>query len=99
MFLKEYCVYMLRCSDNTYYTGVTNDIERRFNEHIFGYDANSYTFKRRPLTIVFTQSFKDIEQAIAFEKRLKKWSKKKKEALINQDFEKLPGLAKKNFGK
>ncbi len=90
-------VYLLLCNDGTYYTGVTNDAERRFNEHQNGNDPNSYTFRRRPLQLAYVQTFLDPTSAIAFEKRLKKWSKAKKEALINGDFNELPGLSKKKF--
>ena len=90
-------VYMLKCSDGTYYTGVTNDVDRRFNEHQSGISPTSYTFRRRPLRLVYYQMFNDPTQAIAFEKRLKKWSKAKKEALIDGRFNELPGLSKKKF--
>ena len=97
--MKSYYVYILLCADKTYYTGVTNDIERRFNEHCDGRNVTSYTFSRRPVEIVFCETFYDIEKAIAYEKRLKKWSQKKKEALIQEKFELLPTLAKKKFKK
>ena len=92
-----YYVYILKCSDNTYYTGVTNDIYRRLNEHQEGKDANSYTFKRKPVQLVFYTEFSNVEVAIEKEKQIKKWSKNKKEALINGNFEMLPNLAKKKF--
>ena len=83
------CVYMLKCSDNSYYTGVTNNLEKRLNEHENGIDSECYTYFRRPLKVVFYQIFNDPLQAIAFEKRIKGWSRKKKEAIINDDWEKL----------
>lgn len=92
-----YYVYILRCSDNTYYTGVTNDVVRRFNEHQEGKDSNSYTFKRKPVQLVFYTEFSNIEVAIEKEKQIKKWSKNKKEALIDGKYELLPNLAKKEF--
>ena len=85
-----YYVYILKCSDNTYYTGVTNDLERRFNEHLVGTIPDSYTFSRRPVELVFHQIFNDIKLAIAFEKKVKDWSRKKKEAIINDNWDKLP---------
>lgn len=93
----QYFVYLLRCSDNTYYTGVTNDVYRRLAEHQSGDDIHSYTYKRRPVQLVFFAEFSDINSAIEKEKQIKKWSKAKKEALINEKFELLPGLSKKNF--
>lgn len=94
---KSFYVYILKCSDNTYYTGITNNIERRLLEHNKGKEVNSYTFKRRPLQLVFHTEFSNVEVAIEMEKKVKKWSKKKKEALINNDFELLPPLSKKKF--
>ena len=90
-------VYILLCSDNSYYTGVTNDIFKRFEEHQKGYDSKSYTFNSRPIQLVFYTSFNSIEIAIEKEKQIKKWSKAKKVALINGNFEDLPNLSKKKF--
>ncbi len=92
-------VYILLCSDNTYYTGVTNDVFRRFEEHQNGCNPKSYTFSRRPLNLIYFTSFIDINQAISFEKRIKKWSQAKKLALIEGRYEDLPNLSKKNFKK
>ncbi len=90
-------VYILHCADDSYYTGVTSNIEKRFLEHQTGKHLDSYTFKRRPLTLVFYAEFTDIQLAIQSEKQIKKWSRVKKEALINGEFEKLPNLARKKF--
>ena len=67
------------------------------NEHDSGKYPDSYTYKRRPVELKFFNTFKDVEDAILFEKKLKKWSKAKKVSLINSEFEKLPNLAKKKF--
>lgn len=93
----NYFVYILKCNDDTYYTGVTNDIERRLGEHQEGIDVNSYTGKRRPVKLMFYAEFSNIEFAIEKEKQIKKWSRSKKEALINGEFEILPELSKKKF--
>lgn len=67
-------------------------------KHHSGFYANSYTSSRRPLKLVFYCEFTDINLAIETEKQIKKWSKaKKKEALINDDFDALVNLAKKKF--
>jgi putative endonuclease len=95
----EYFVYILHCNDDTYYTGVTNNIDRRFMEHQTSFNKDSYTSKRLPVKLVYHCSFSDINQAILFEKRLKKWSRAKKEALIEERFEVLPLLSKKKFKK
>ena len=93
--MKQYFVYILRCSDGSYYTGVTNNIDRRMYEHENGLDPKPYTFKRRPLTLVFQESYNDINQAIAFEKQIKGWKRSKKEAIINGDWHLLPELSKR----
>ncbi len=92
-------VYILKCSDDSYYTGITSNLTKRIVEHQTGKHPDSYTFKRRPVTLVFNAEFTDITIAISTEKQIKKWSRKKKEALINGEFEKLPNLAKKDFNK
>ena len=88
-----YYVYILECSDNSYYTGITNTIDRRINEHQYGKHSNCYTYKRRPLTLMFQQEFNDVLQAIYFEKKIKGWTRAKKKALINDDFEMLQILS------
>ncbi len=93
--MKNYYVYILLCSDNSYYTGVTNDLETRFLYHQNGHNPESYTYNRRPVEIVFYSEFNDVNQAIAFEKQVKGWSRKKKEAIINNEWEKLPNLSKR----
>jgi putative endonuclease len=92
--MKQYHVYILLCSDGSYYTGVTNDIDRRFIEHESGVNKDCYTFSRRPLKLVFGEPFPDINQAIAFEKQIKGWRREKKAALINGNWEQLPKLSK-----
>ena len=90
----HYYVYILECSDKSYYTGVTNNLERRMWEHETGFNPNCYTFKRRPLILRYSIHNTDIMQAIAWEKQIKGWSRKKKEALFNEDWEKIKKLAK-----
>ena len=99
MLFKIYYVYILKCADELYYTGVTNNMDRRLIEHNTGYNKDSFTYKRRPVELVFVHQFKYINQAIAFEKRLKKWSRKKKEAVINDRWNDLQILSKKKFQK
>lgn len=94
IYMKQYFVYILLCNDSSYYTGITNDLERRFHEHQSGKNSKSFTYKRRPLKLVFYESFNDVNQAIAFEKQVKGWRRAKKEALINGEWHLLPGLAK-----
>lgn len=91
--MKLYSVYILKCNDGTYYTGITNDIDRRMYEHNNGINSKCYTFKRRPLSLVFCENFPDVNQAIEFEKQVKGWSRKKKEAIINDNWEELKELS------
>ncbi|MFK8039164.1 MAG: GIY-YIG nuclease family protein [Crocinitomicaceae bacterium] len=95
--MKTFNVYILKCSDGTYYTGITSNLENRLKQHQSSQFKNSYTSKRLPIELVFYCDFQNAKQAIEKEKQIKKWSKSKKEALINNDYGTLPNLAKKNF--
>ena len=90
-----YWVYILKCSDNSYYTGVTNNLERRISEHELGEDIKAYTYKRRPVKLVYYEEFNEILDAIDAEKQIKGWRREKKEALIKDQYEKLPELSKR----
>src|SRR5689334_20881552 len=85
---KQYSVYILRCADDSYYVGVTSYLEARIWGHYQGL-VPGYTHDRRPVELVYTESTNDIGGAIAREKQLKRWSRKKKEALIEGEQEKL----------
>jgi len=87
--MKQLYVYILECSDKSYYTGVTNNPEKRLQEHNRGIITTSYTYTRRPVKIMYVESFTNFNLAIEWEKRIKKWSRKKKEALIDGNWEKL----------
>src|SRR5258708_30665293 len=93
--MNQYFVYILLCGDNSYYTGITNDLERRLYEHENGVDPKSFTFKRRPVKLVFQEMFTEVTQAIAFEKQVKGWNRVKKEALIKGQWDLLPELSKR----
>jgi putative endonuclease len=96
--MKEYYVYILLCSDQFYYTGITNDLERRMHEHHTGFNLKCYTYDRRPVELVFIEIFNSPQEAIEFEKKIKGWSRKKKQAIINNNWEKLKELSIcKNF--
>ena len=90
----NYYTYIVQCSDESYYTGITNDLERRILEHNNGEDSKSYTYNRRPVVLRYYEHSTDVNQAIAREKQLKGWTRKKKEALFEQDFELLAELSK-----
>ena len=86
-------LYILRCSDGSYYVGTTRaNVERRLSEHNEGVH-DGYTKARRPVTLVFSEYFDEIRDAIAMERRVKGWSRAKKEALIAREYGRLPGLA------
>jgi putative endonuclease len=91
--MKTYYVYILKCIDQSYYTGITNNLERRLAEHHLGILPDSYTASRRPVELMFYESFNDVNRAIAFEKQVKGWSRKKKQALINENWWKLKELS------
>ena len=92
-------VYILQCADDTYYTGVTSNLDERISQHQNGAYRDSYTFNRRPVKLLFYTEFTDYNTAFQFEKQIKKWSKAKKIALIKGEFESLPNLARKRFNK
>jgi putative endonuclease len=78
---------------------MTNNIDQRILQHNSGMDSTCYTFDKRPVELVYHEVFPDPNQAIALEKKLKGWTRAKKLALINGDFDKLPQLSKKKFKK
>jgi putative endonuclease len=87
-------VYMLRCADGSFYVGSTRaGLEARLAQHNDG-TFGGYTARRRPVTLVFHQEFARITDAIAAERRLKGWTRAKKEALIGSDFAMLSALAR-----
>lgn len=86
-------VYILKCADESYYVGVTSDLEKRIKQHENGEFWHCYTFNKRPIQLMFYREFDDNMKAIRFEKQLKGWSRAKKEALINGDIEKLKELS------
>ena len=99
--MKLYYVYILKCSDSSYYTGFTNNVDLRVMQHNEGLTHSAYTYSRRPVELVWVEMFTDPNQAIAMEKQIKGWSRRKKEALIAQDWDKLVEFSKNysQFGK
>jgi 3-hydroxyacyl-[acyl-carrier-protein] dehydratase len=91
--MKKYAVYILLCADNSYYTGITNDVFLREEQHNQGLDNKAYTYDKRPVKLVWYQEFTNPDEAISREKQLKGWNRQKKEALIANDLDKLPGLS------
>ena len=89
MILKYLYVCILKFNDGTYYTGITNNIEKRLVQHNEGLNTEAYTYSRRPVNLVFYEQYTDYNLAIEWETRIKKWSVKKKEALINSEWKNL----------
>lgn len=87
-------VYIVECNDGSFYTGVTNNLDRRIAEHNEGENPKSYTYRRRPVKLVYCAEYTDPYYAIEKEKQIKGWSRKKKIALIKGEWEKLPELSK-----
>jgi putative endonuclease len=86
-------IYILRCSDGSYYTGITRrPVEERVSGHALGLH-DGYTFTRRPVTLVHAESYERIDEAIAAERRIKGWSRARKEAYIRGDFAALTALS------
>ncbi len=84
-------LYILECSDASYYTGSTIDLEKRLKEHNNGSGAN-HTKKRLPVRLIYVEEYKSIGKAFSREKQIQGWSREKKEALMNGEFAKLSGL-------
>ena len=90
--MKGY-MYILECSNGNYYTGSTKYLELRLQQHQNGEGAN-YTKKHGPVKLVYYETFDRIDTAFYREKQVQGWSRKKKEALINNATEELHELAK-----
>ena len=92
--MLEFFVYILRCSDDSFYTGHTDDLEKRISEHqTLHYDC--YTSNRLPVELIFYATFGSRDEAIAAERQIKGWSRAKKQALADNDFEHLHKYTKK----
>jgi len=85
-------VYILKCADNSYYTGSTKNLERRLAQHQAGKGAN-HTKKHLPVKLIYFEEFQKIDEAFYREKQIQGWNRKKKEALINNMTEELHKLA------
>lgn len=87
-------LYILRCTDGSHYVGHTDNLDARLAQHQSG-AFEGYTKSRRPVRLVYSESFATRDDAFAAERQLKGWSRKKKEALIAGDWERLRLLAKR----
>jgi putative endonuclease len=90
-------VYILRCSDDSYYVGSTWNLDNRLYQHGTGH-GSAYTSRRMPVTAVFAQEYERMDEAYAREKQIQGWSRRKREALIAGEYNELPRLSRKDFG-
>ena len=92
--MKFYFTYILLCADNSNYTGMTNDLERRIIQHNDGLKKDCYTYKRRPVELKWYLECTNPSDAIKIEKQIKGWSRKKKIALIQENWQDLIEFSK-----
>lgn len=85
-------VYILRCADDSYYTGQTDNLEKRMGEHQTGACAG-YTSTRRPVELIWSQECFTREEALSAERQIKGRSRKKKEAMMRGDWVEVSRLA------
>ena len=88
--------YILNCADDTFYTGHTDNLEKRVSEHNYG-EQRGYTYTRRPVSLVWSEAFPTREEALAAEFQIKPWNRKKKQALIAGQWPLVSEAAKKTF--
>ena len=84
----EHWVYIVRCADLSYYTGITVSVNKRIDEHNAGI-VPGYTHSRRPVTLMWAEKVQDESVALKLERQIKGWSRAKKEALIAGDWQRL----------
>ena len=89
---NQFYVYILQCRGGNYYVGHTDNIDQRISQHQLGLVDSCYTFKRRPVKLVFLQTFSTRDDAFHAERQIKGWSRKKKEALMKEDWEEVKRL-------
>ena len=89
----SFYAYILRCNDGSYYVGHTEDIDIRLAQHRSG-ELGGYTAKRLPVALVWCESFETRDEAFDAERRIKGWSRAKKEALIAGDWDRISALAR-----
>ena len=89
-----YAVYILQCSDGTYYTGLTKDLDGRVCEHETGMHPEAYTFRRRPVKLEWSIVTESYQEAFQWEHRIKGWCRAKKEALIRGDIDGIHEIVK-----
>ncbi len=95
---QDFWAYIIRCADGSYYTGSTHDLEQRLRAHETG-RAAPYTARRRPLSLVYSERHQSMKAARGRELQIKRWTHKKKEALIKGNVTSLKSLSKRRISK
>ena len=91
---KLFYMYILRCSDGSYYVGSTDNLQERIAAHNAG-RGPSYTSKRRPVRLVYSKRYDNKSAAVRRERQVKGWTRAKKEALILGNLDELKRLSKR----
>jgi predicted GIY-YIG superfamily endonuclease len=96
--MLNFYVYILQCCDGSFYTGHTDNLEKRIAEHQAG-SYEGYTASRLPIKLVFVETCSSRAEALEAERKIKTWNKKKKEVLANKGWEGIIALRKRNSQK
>jgi predicted GIY-YIG superfamily endonuclease len=94
--MQDFYIYILKCADNTYYTGHTDNIEKRIEEHKSN-TYECYTSTRMPVELVYLENFASRAEALEAERKIKKWGKRKKDALVSNGWDGILALRKKKL--
>ena len=94
-------VYIVKCADDSYYTGMSRgaDLDKRVSEHNLKISPHAFTASRLPAVLIYSENFELVSDAIAAERKIKGWSRAKKEALIKGDWAEVQRLAKRRGGR
>ena len=91
--IKLFSVYIVQCSDGSYYTGLTSNVDNRIAYHNSPENIKSYTSSRKPVNLLWSLQLSDFNEAERFEKQIKGWTRKKKEALMAENWDRLKLLS------
>ena len=90
-----YWIYILECADGSYYTGQTDNLEKRMGQYHAG-ECDGYVFSRRPVKLAWSQECATRDEALSAERQIKGWSRKKKDAMMQGNWEEVSRLAQNN---
>ena len=92
--MLSFYVYILKCCDGSYYTGHTDNIEKRMSEYQLG-KIKCYTSNKLPVKLAFMEILASRYEALSAERKIKKWTRRKKEVLIKRGWSAMKGISKK----